>query len=125
MVKFTKNFAVSELACHDGTPVPQALYDNAKAVCERAQVLRNFLGSALLVNSGYRTPAYNAKIGGADKSWHMQAGALDLRAPGWEPGLLAEVYEGLIRIGAVLDGGLGRYDTFIHIDIGPARRWNG
>lgn len=125
MVRFTKNFAVSELACKDGTPVPKDLYDNAKAICERAQVLRDFLGSALLVNSGYRTPAYNAKIGGADKSWHLQAGALDLRAPGWSAELLAEVYEGLIRIKAVPDGGLGKYDTFIHIDIGPARRWNG
>ncbi len=123
--RFAKNFGVDEVACKSGTPVPTDLYPNMEEVCRRAQILRDFVDSPLRVNSGYRTPDYNAKVGGVKNSWHMKAGALDLHHDRWTAAQLADIYEGLIRIGAVPDGGLGRYGTFIHIDIGPTRRWHG
>lgn len=125
MRRFSKNFPVTELACKDGTPVPAMYYDNAKAICERAQVLRDLLGTSLIVKSGYRTKEHNDKVGGADNSYHLTASALDLRSLYWSAGDLATLYKGLIRLGLVPDGGLGTYDSFIHIDIGPARRWTG
>jgi uncharacterized protein YcbK (DUF882 family) len=122
--RFSKSFAVSELACKDGTPVPELYYDNATAICERAQVLRDLLGTTLKVNSGYRTIPYNRKVGGSKDSMHLSASALDLRSLYWSADQLADLYEGLIRLGLVPDGGLGRYDTFVHIDIGRPRRWD-
>jgi uncharacterized protein YcbK (DUF882 family) len=124
MTRFTRSFAVSELACRDGSPVPAKYYANAKTICKRAQVLRDLCGP-LTVNSGYRTPEYNERIGGADKSQHLTASALDLSSSRWTAAQLADLYEGLIQLKLVPDGGLGRYDTFIHIDIGPPRRWRG
>ncbi len=116
---------MDEVACKSGTPVPTELYENMTEVCRRAQIFRDFLDSPLRVNSGYRTPDYNAKVGGAKNSWHMKAGALDLHCNEYSAAILADLYEGLIRIGVVPDGGIGRYATFVHIDIGPARRWRG
>lgn len=123
--RFSKHFAVSELACHDGTPVPQQYYSNAKEICERVEKLRTLVGTAVTVNSGYRTPDYNKKIGGELHSFHLTASALDIRVIGWEPKLLAELWEGLIRLGLIPDGGLGVYESFVHVDLGPPRRWNG
>jgi uncharacterized protein YcbK (DUF882 family) len=122
--RFSKNFDAAELACHDGSPVPVLYYDNATEVCRRAQVLRDLLGTTLKVNSGYRTLEYNRKVGGAKDSMHLSASALDLRSLYWTADQLADLYEGLIRLKLVPDGGLGRYDTFIHIDIGRPRRWD-
>lgn len=40
--------------------------------------LRAFRGGPIKVNSGYRSPEYNKKIGGAKNSQHMKGEALDL-----------------------------------------------
>ena len=125
MRRFSRSFGVEELACNDGTPVPSKYYDNATKICERAQRLRDLLGTPLQVNSGYRTATYNNKVGGEDKSYHLTASALDLSSHEWTAEQLGALYEGLIRLGLVPDGGLGIYPTFIHVDLGPPRRWRG
>ena len=45
---------------------------------ERLQAIRDVAG-ALGVNSGYRSPTYNASVGGASKSRHMYGDAFDIR----------------------------------------------
>ena len=50
------------------------------------QVERHF-GKRLVVTSGYRSPAYNKKVRGAEKSQHMYCAAVDVQLPGvskWE-----------------------------------------
>ncbi len=42
--------------------------------------LRERWGSPILVNSGYRCPELNAKVGGAAYSYHMRGQAADIRA---------------------------------------------
>ena len=120
--RFTQHFAVSELACRDSSPVPAKYYANAVAICQRAEVLRKVSGP-LIVVSGYRSPAHNRKVNGAKTSQHLTASALDLRCPGVTAADLADMYQELIDRGLVPDGGLGRYNNWIHIDIGKARRW--
>lgn len=44
-----------------------------------ANSFREFYGKPINVNSGYRSPALNAAIGGATKSAHSQGNAVDLR----------------------------------------------
>lgn len=123
--RFTKDFEVQELACRCGVPVPQALYPNALEITRRAQILRDSLGTPLLVVSGYRTREHNDRVGGAPRSHHLHAEALDLRSLYHTPAELADRYEALIASGEVPDGGLGIYRNHIHIDIGPAgRRWD-
>lgn len=126
MRRFTKHFAVPELACNDGTPVPPKYYNNAVLICGRAEVLRAKMGP-LHVNSGYRTPSYNKRVGGATASKHLTCSALDLRSVMgvWTGPELAAAYRLLIEEGALPDGGVGEYAGFVHIDLGRSRRWWG
>lgn len=78
----------------------------------------------LVVSSGYRTPRTNAMLaehfpGVARNSFHMQGMAVDIRIPGVPPGA---VFALLARLGV---GGVGSYDTFTHVDVGPPRWWSG
>lgn len=60
---------------------PDHLLDNLRRTAEGLQIIRNFLGVPLTINSGYRCPAVNAAIGGAPTSQHLEAKAADFVAP--------------------------------------------
>lgn len=89
-------------------------------------VLREKLAcdSAYQVISGYRSPATNAALrksspGVAKRSYHMQGKAIDIRLPGCE---LRQLHRAALDLRA---GGVGYYGAsdFIHVDVGPVRRW--
>jgi uncharacterized protein YcbK (DUF882 family) len=78
----------------------------------------------LVVNSGYRTPRTNAVLaehfpGVARNSFHMQGMAVDFHIPGVPP---RAAFALLARLGV---GGVGLYDGFTHVDVGPPRWWSG
>lgn len=116
-MKLTKNFKREEFDCHDGTKVPNELMANVQKVAEQMQVIRDFFGVPIRVNSGYRTPKYNKKIKGSKNSQHMKATACDFKVQGKTAKQVQETLEGLIRIGAIQEGGLGKYRTFTHYDV--------
>lgn len=122
LIRLTPHFMLSELRCHDGTDIPDKYVGNAIAICKRAEVLREVVGP-LFVTSGYRTAAWNKRVGGAKGSFHMTASALDLTSRLVSAKELHKVYTVLIKEGRVPDGGLGLYENWIHIDIGKPRRW--
>lgn len=122
--QLTKNFALAELMCRDGSPVPQHYWENARAICVRAQALRDVVGP-LVVVSGYRSKLWNNRVGGAKRSQHLTASALDLRSVSYTATELHDAYLKLIKEGTVPDGGLGLYKSWIHIDTGRPRRWRG
>ncbi len=124
-MQITKNFNLTEFACHDGTPVPDSLVHNTIHLAENLQILRDSIGDTLTILSGYRTPSWNAKVGGATNSQHKKAAASDLTTKGMTPKQLHARIEKLIKEGKMKNGGLGLYKGFVHYDIGPVRRWNG
>ena len=76
------------------------------------------------VISGYRSPATNAALrrksrAVAKKSYHMRGMAIDLRLPGRG---LRQLRHAALGQRA---GGVGYYPNsgFIHLDVGPMRRW--
>jgi len=80
--------------------------------------------NAFHVISGYRSPATNTRLrnkssGVARRSYHMQGKAIDIRLPGCE---LTDLYRAALGLKA---GGVGSYaaSDFIHVDVGPVRRW--
>ena len=80
--------------------------------------------NAYHVISGYRSPATNASLRGkssgvARRSYHMQGKAIDIRLPGCA---LADLHKAALDLKA---GGVGSYaaSDFIHVDVGPVRRW--
>lgn len=111
----------SELACNDGTPYPLQWRTDPTRLIALAAVferLRAAVGEPLLVHSAYRTPAYNRRIGGARLSQHLEGRALDL-SPTRGRITLDELWN-VARALATDDvrlRGLGRYSSFLHIDV--------
>lgn len=77
------------------------------------------------VISGYRSPTTNARLkatrggGVATRSLHMHGQAIDVRLPGVP---LADLRDAALALGR---GGVGYYprEQFVHVDVGPVRRW--
>lgn len=126
MMQLTKNFNIREFACKDGTPVPGALFENVYRLAVQLQKLRDRLGVPIVINSGYRSPSYNARIGGAPRSQHLEAKAADIRTASHTPQQLAAIIEDMIAKNELHFGGIGIYNTFVHVDIRTIKtRWNG
>ena len=66
---------------------------NLKRVCVWLEVLRERAGGPILINSGYRSPQLNKKIGGVPTSNHLTGCAVDIRVADMEQ---------LIRYAAIL-----------------------
>ena len=123
-MQLTDNFNIHEFACKDGTEVPWNLMDNVKRLAKNLQVLRDFLGEPVRLNSGYRNPTYNAKVGGVGDSRHIKADAADITVKSKTPKVLHEIIEQLIENGEMEEGGLGLYPGFVHYDTrGYKARW--
>ena len=65
----------------------------------------------------YRCPAHNAAVGGVPDSLHTLALAADLHIEGYTVDEMADLAE---RAGFM---GIGKYDGWIHADLGPWARW--
>ena len=112
----------AELACHDGTPYPEAMRQTRGAMlAHEFETIREACGNVpVRVGSAYRTPAHNATIGGAKRSQHLQGRALDLYPPkGWTIDAFYKVVRTVARDDFSAIRGLGKYPRFIHIDIRP------
>ena len=81
--------------------------------------IRDVTGKPMTVNSGYRSPAYNKEIGGAEHSQHKLYKAADIHIDSQEEG---DEIERLAKVFGI--GGVGRYNTFIHLDTGRERYWD-
>jgi len=121
----TLHFSAAEFECRDGSQVPSKYADNTQLLMRQLEVLRNhFGGAAIRIVSGYRSPRYNTRIGGARKSKHMLGMAADIRVAGVHPKSVADAISSLIARGRMREGGLGRYGTFTHYDVrGTRARW--
>lgn len=125
-MRLTKNFSLHEFACRDGAPVPPEYIENVERLAQQLQALRHCLAAPIKITSGYRTPGYNAKVGGEAKSYHLRAMAADVVVVGHRPDIVHATIEALIWAGKMNQGGLGLYrgQGFVHYDIrGVKARW--
>ena len=58
--------------------------ENLKRLCTWLEVLRERAGQPIVINSGYRSPQLNRKVGGAATSNHLSGCAADIRTSGYE-----------------------------------------
>ncbi|MTI56170.1 YcbK family protein [Geosporobacter ferrireducens] len=123
--QITPHFNISEFRCKANGEVliNAAVIDHI----QRLEKFRTWYGRAMTVNSGYRTPAYNKQIGGATNSYHMQGIAADIALPmtefaGYTQARKNEFLNNVknkwteLCNADGLGGGVGFYDTFIHLD---------
>ena len=88
-IKLTENFYLSELLVSNtatrlginNTPTGEII----EHLCESAenlwQPVRDLLGKPMLISSGYRSPAVNARVGGSRTSAHCYGYAIDFTCP--------------------------------------------
>lgn len=124
MAKITKNFSLEEFKCKDGSDIPNSALLNITELARNLEILRTAINKPITITSGYRSPKYNAKIGGVKDSQHLRGTAADIKVAGMTPKEVALVIEGLIESGKMKQGGIGIYPTFTHYDIrGRKARW--
>jgi len=115
--RLTEHFTKHELAC----PCCGCC-DVKRRLVEALEKLREECGDVpIRVNSGFRCEAWNERVGGVPASQHLQGAAADIVVQGMEPIEVAEKAENITEF---RHGGIGVYDTFVHVDVrytGPAR----
>lgn len=91
-----------------------------------AERVRDHFDCPVFVNSAYRSPAYNKKVGGAPESMHVQFNAMDIVVRDYSPDEVVEFLETLPEARYM---GIGKYANFVHIDTRgqvfdkPKARW--
>lgn len=80
---------------------------------------RHFKAKAI-VTSGYRSPSYNRRVRGAERSLHMACKAADIRIPGVKKTTLHSYLRQHPKRGGV---GIYRSD-WVHVDTGKRREWD-
>ena len=139
----TPHFSDTEFSCRDGTRYPREwIVPRLLPLCEVLEIVRSELGTLfgdvrLVIDSGYRTRAYNAGLAGAaTNSQHCEGRAADiralvLRAEALQPLAPSLVHDTVLRLhqaGRLRLGGLGRYPDFTHCDTREGTRlaqWTG
>lgn len=116
-LKLSEHFRLIEFACRDGSDevlVHPALVLLLEAIRAAAG------GKTVHINSGYRTSKHNQAVDGAKDSRHVMGMAADITIRGLSQSQVYAIAEHLNP------GGLGRYDSFTHVDVeGNGRRWDG
>lgn len=125
----TENFHLSEFHCKDGTRVPTWGVPRFQKLCESVlEPIRNsplLEGGKIVVTSGYRHRAYNASIGGAQFSQHIECTAADIYCPELEQKYGSRrMVQILVQVARSTKAtGIGTsYDNFVHVDIRPGSR---
>jgi len=118
-----------ELACKDGTPYPEEFKLDGRVFILALvfEDIRAIYRKPIIILSAFRTTTWNAKVGGAKFSQHIQGRALDLKPPF---NVDVNKFYKDIKDNADCFGihGLGKYLTFVHVDIRPIDNlvtWNG
>ena len=89
-MQLTNNFSLAEMVKsdtalrHDMDNTPgEVEIANLKTLCEKVlQPVRDHFQTGVKVNSGYRSPDVNAKVGGSRTSDHCKGQASDIEIPG-------------------------------------------
>lgn len=112
------HFLVNEFRCKDGAD-PVCVDARLVAILE---FVRSNFGKPVVINSGYRTPSYNRKIGGAKFSQHMYGRAADIVVEDVKP----EVVYNFLCEAFPNSFGFGLYASFVHVDCRKTKsRWKG
>lgn len=123
-MKLTKNFKKSEFDSKDGSHMPYTVLSNVKELAKNLQIIRDYFNKKIKINSGYRSPSHNKNVGGSKNSKHLLGKAADIVVERTSPSQVYKGIEKLIREGKIKQGGLSKYNTFVHYDIrGIKARW--
>lgn len=87
--------------------------------------IRNYFNQPVVIHSAYRSKLHNRLVGGAEMengkggSYHLYGMAADFHIKNVNLDTIFKYLDQKLRV-----GGIGRYDTFLHVDVGEERRWD-
>ena len=116
----SEHFSEAEFACHCGCGENKI---NPKLI-ELLERIRTAFGKPIKIVSGHRCEKHNKECGGKPHSQHLLGNAADIQVQSIKP---VEVQNYLLKHFDDDCRGLGRYNSFTHIDVrdGKIARWNG
>jgi len=110
-------------ATHNGTriPVNQSVVEGIIKIAKSMEEVRDFLGGKpITINSWYRDPVNNRRVGGASQSRHLVGDAVDFVVSGMHPSQVHKKIEPWWGN----RGGIASASCFTHIDArGYRARW--
>ena len=118
--RLSAHFKVREFACGDGSDAVLV----APRLVMVLETIRAHFGAPVVIHSAYRTPQYNAKVGGVAHSQHCYGTAADITVKGQTPAAVAAYARQLMPDW----GGVGVYAKkgFTHIDVRETKAdWTG
>nr|DAG74692.1 MAG TPA: peptidase [Microviridae sp.] len=114
-IKITNHFKVKEFACKDKSQIV-FVDDYLVTILE---ILRNKIKKPIIITSGYRTPEWNAKCGGAKYSYHMRGMAADIKVNGMTAKEIADKLDKIIAN----ECGIIVYDNWVHFDVRTGKKY--
>ena len=109
-------FATAEFACKCGCGLSKP---DPKLIAT-LNIIREALGSAIIVTSGHRCQSHNRAVGGVANSNHTTGAAADIVSRNAKADDVWALARRLWAAGSLPElAGLGRYRTFTHVDIAP------
>lgn len=109
-----EEFTVSQTAIRnniDNMPTAEALF-YIQQLCTKILEPLVHAGLKFSINSGYRSPELNKKIGGAKNSQHCTGQAADLHPIGMT---VEELYQNIARLNVPFDQLIQEYNSWVHV----------
>lgn len=106
--RVSEHFKATEFQCKDkskGLLIAQSLIDTLENI-------RRHFNEPVHINSGYRTPKWNEKVGGTSNSYHCKGMAADIWVRNHNTAEVAKYANSIME-----NGGIIRYTNFVHIDV--------
>jgi len=103
-----KHFTLSEF---DSPDLPGSGEKMSKDFLKLLDKARSKANTPFKINSGYRTPSHNSKVGGKSNSSHLVGKAADIHCT--NSATRSKIIEALIKVGF---NRIGIAKTFIHVD---------
>ena len=108
------NFKIKEFACQDGT---DTIVLHTDFIIDKLQKIRTHFNAPITINSAYRNPTHNKKVGGSSNSYHVKGRAFDIVVKDIAPNEVAK-YAQSIGIKGII-----RYSWGVHVDSRGTKYW--
>lgn len=112
----SKHFEAKEFRSKDG--------DEYMLICKELitvlETIREHFNAPVIINSGYRTPSWNYRVGGEPNSMHCKGMAADIVVK-WHTSKEVAKYASELMDTLESKGGVIRYTNFVHVDVREER----
>ncbi len=120
-MKLTPHFTLEELYASeiadrlniDNMPSDPVILNNLKFLADNLEKVRSLLGKPMHINSGYRSPLVNAKLGSRPTSAHTKGLAADFVCPAY--GSPRDIVIRIMDSDIVYDQLILEFDRWVHI----------